>query len=206
MQSKTRGKAVAIAAMNVDIVKMLSCCVEICREGGRRYARAAFDEFVNYMGYRLGLTSDKPSLSTETLEKLKATLDFGKLAARVGDHLGMVASRLEVLNDRLGQCLTPPNIADFMNEIVGVDSARVGQRIFDPALGTGVFLISAAKTATPGVELWGVEIDPSLYRAALVQLNIYTAFGIINPFRVVVGDSLTNDIDWSKANRWRAKN
>jgi len=72
----------------------------------------------------------------------------------------------------------------------------------DPALGTGVFLISAARVAMPGVQLWGVEIDPSLYRAALVQLNIYTAFGIINPFTLVIGDSLANGIEWHKANLW----
>ena len=203
MQTKTREKAVAVSIdQNEDIVKMLSRCVEICREGGRRYIRSAFDELVVYMGYMLGLTSAKPSLSAETIQKLKVTLDWGKLAANVSDHLGMVASRLEILNNRLGQCLTPPNIADFMNELVGVGSARPGQRIFDPALGTGVFLISAAKTAMPGVELWGVEIDPSLYRAALVQLSIFTAFGLVNPFKVAVGDSLMNDVDWSRANEW----
>lgn len=203
MQTKTRNKAVAVTVdRDEDIVKMLSQCVEICREGGRRYTRAAFDELVNYMGYLLGLTSGRPTLSTETFEKLKSTLDWGKLAATVDDHLGMVASRLEVLNDRLGQCLTPANIANFMNELVGVGSARPGQRIFDPALGTGVFLISAAKTAMPGVELWGVEIDRSLYRAALVQLSIFTAFGLVNPFKLAVGDSLMNDVDWSRANEW----
>lgn len=204
MQEKTRKKkAVNITVdENEDITKMLLRCVEICREGGRRYPRAAYDELVNYMGYMLGINPNRPGLAAESIEKLRGTLDWEKMAGMMGDHLGTVFVRLELCNNRLGQCLTPPHIADFMNELTGVNNARPGQKILDPALGTGVFLISAAKVAMPGVQLWGVEIDPSLYRAALVQLNIYTAFGIINPFTLAIGDSLTNDIEWHKANLW----
>ena len=55
MQGKTRKrKAVNVTVdENEDIVRMLLRCIETCREGGRRYPRAAYDHNWASAGSRL---------------------------------------------------------------------------------------------------------------------------------------------------------
>jgi type I restriction-modification system DNA methylase subunit len=193
---KTRDKREAITEMLLD-------CIEICREGGRNHPRKAFEELVNFMGARLGVNPEGCELSQGSVNQLDAKLNMGKFAEVTDDHLGHIFTELGIGNNALGQNFTPTNIADFMVAMTCTD-LKTGQKILDPAAGTGVFLISALKVVSPGVELYGVEIDRTSYRAALVQLTVFTSHGKRNPFFLLNGDALkmVEKTDWSRANVW----
>jgi type I restriction-modification system DNA methylase subunit len=98
------------------------------------------------------------------------------------------------------------NVADMIVAMT-CQGASAGQKILDPCVGSGVFLIAALKAVPSGVQLYGVEIDRTLYRAALVQLTIFTDHGKRNPFFLLNDDSLMNPLsDWSSANLWTPLN
>lgn len=186
-----------------ELASMLMKCVEICSENGRRGTHEAFSELVSYLGKLLELNPNSLELSSETIAKLQQALDVTRLQATVGDHLGSLFTRLELADARLGQNFTPTQVVDFMLSMTGVSELQKGQRILDPACGTGVFLVLAIPKIKPGVELYGIEIDRLLYRACMVQLALYTRKGKINPFFVANCDALLNyPTPWEKANLW----
>lgn len=189
--------------MNSSVVSMLLRCHEIAREHGRNYSTRAFEELVNYMGLRLGINPNPCGLTQETVKQLDKELSMNEYASTIGDHLGEVFAKLELGNKALGQCLTPMTVADCMVAMNGCADLKPGQKILDPCTGTGVFLIAAAKVIAPQVELCGVELDPMLYRATLVQLTVFTAYGHINPFYLLNADFLADELDWSQANHWQ---
>lgn len=92
----------------------------------------------------------------------------------------------ETLRGPLGQYFTPREIVDFIIELV---SPRIGEKILDPAAGSGGFLIRSFLTVKRAIQknfggekqeeyqkeliekfLWGVEFDPRL--AMLCKLNL----------------------------------
>lgn len=204
--SKGKTQALATVSQTTDIAKMLLDSVEICREHGRNDTRSAYSELINFIGMKLNLTSpDACQLEPWTLQRLDTTFDIGRFGSVLDDHLGHLFNTLEISNSSLGQCLTPASIADMIVAMVCQD-VKPGQTILDPCVGTGRFLISALKAVPPGVLLFGVEIDRLLYRAALVQLTIFTDQGRRNPFFLLNEDSLLHPLmDWSTANVWTSK-
>jgi predicted helicase len=133
-----------------DVGLMLNHCVEIAREGGCNGPHKAFEEFVNVMAAKVGLPS-RSNLQKDTIGQLEQKLDIEKFRSTLDDHLGKLYTRLEIVNQAMGQCFTPMEIADFMVATTGCEKLKPGQTILDPALGTGVFLIAALKVVQPGV-------------------------------------------------------
>ena len=192
-------------SQTADVAKMLSNSIEICREHGRNDTRTAYGELINFVGTKLAANPDGCQLEPVTIQRLNATFDIGRFASVLDDHLGHLFSTLEIGNSSLGQCLTPTNVADMMVAMTCQDVSP-GQTILDPCVGSGVFLISALKIVPPGVQLYGVEMDRTLYRTALVQLTIFTDYGKRNPFFLLNDDSLMNPLlDWNAANLWIPK-
>jgi hypothetical protein len=194
------------ASQTANVAKMLSDSVGICREHGRNDTRAAYSELINFIGVKLKLANpDACQLELSTIQRLDAIFDASRFGSVVDDHLGHLFTTLEISNSSLGQCLTPTSIADMIVAMTCSD-AKAGQTILDPCVGTGLFLISALKVVPPGVQLFGVEIDRLLYRAALVQLTVFTNQRQRNPFFLLNDDSLMHPLlDWSAANLWTPK-
>ena len=184
-----------------DAYKMLKSCFEICQEGGRYGGREAFARLVEYMGCRLGLTREV-RLSAKTIRRLNEVYDFALLSSRRNDHLGKLFQEQGLANPHLGQLITPKSVADMMLQMLGVEECTLGQRVLDPCVGTGRFLIRALKYVKPGVLLYGIEIDRLLYRACLVQMVIYSH----TPFFLLNADAFLVDARdpkvWLDANKW----
>jgi len=191
---------------NGDPVAMVLRCHKLACEYGRRYARSAFEELVNYLGHRLGINPDRCKLSEATVQALDKEFDMEQFTGILGDHLGEAFSRLELGNSALSQCLTPMHIADFMVAMNGCAHMKSGETILDPCSGTGVFLVAALKAIPPTVQLYGIELDLTLYRATLVQLTGFTSYGKKdNPFFLLNANTLMDELDWSQANRWEGR-
>jgi len=94
---------------------------------------------------------------------------FDLLAHSLDTGNSVLATHTQEQRKRLGQFLTPPPVARYMAHQLG--PLRDGDRILDPAIGSGVLAcavieraISAEKPLT--LHLDGYEIDPDLARAA----------------------------------------
>ena len=184
--------------------------------------------------------------------------------AKPWDHLGEIFTEEELAGrqNRLGQCLTPRAIVEFMvksaigegkkpysyakpdlatliwqtaealsyndklakiNINLQAERARwhtvIGMRPLlvkyepepitdlDPATGTGRFLIGATLMYPKlPLLLYGIEIDPSLYRACLVNMALFSH----HPYSIICADTLMIDSCycgadskmWSLGNRW----
>lgn len=113
----------------------------------------------------LGLLLDSFA-DCETADELAATLD----------HVLERASRY-------GEFSTPEPAADLLAEL-----AEPGGRAFDPAVGSGQFLIKAAQTADDAVSLYGQELDESTWRVAVTRLLLRDLEA-----QIELGDSLAED-------------
>lgn len=186
--------------------EMLLGALETCREGGKRNSRDAFDMLVSYMGKKLGLHNEELSLSPSTVSTLDTTVNLNALKSEINDYLGHLFSLQKLGNNKTGQCFTPFHISEFMAQLQGATNIAAGQNVLDPCCGTGSMLLAARKHSQPGVVLCGVEIDRSIYRAALVQLSLFTDNGARNPFKLICTDFLTTDVKdpqvWANANQW----
>lgn len=202
---KKIAQPVATTSKTPDVAQMLSDSIEICREGGRNNTRTAYNELINFLGMKLEVNPDGCQLASNTIQQLHAIFDFKRFAAVVDDHLGHLFTTLGIGDKALGQNLTPTNVADMMVAMTCQD-VKPGQTILDPCVGFGVFLISAVKMVPPGVQFYGIEIDRTLYRTAIVQLTIFTDHGKRNPFFLLNGNTLMNPLpDWTTANSWTPK-
>ena len=201
-----QGKTMQAVIQTANVAKMLSDSIEICRQHGRNDTRTAYGELINFIGTKLGINPDGCQLDPGIIQRLDTTFDIGRFASVLDDHLGHLFTTLEISNASLGQCLTPMSIADMIVAIT-CRGASAGDKILDPCVGSGVFLIAALKAAPPGVQLYGVEIDRTLYRTALVQLTVFTDYGKKSPFFLLNDDSLMNPSpDWNTANLWTPLN
>ena len=110
-----------------------------------------------------------------------------------------------------GQFRTPRHIIDFIVDIV---DPQHGERILDPACGTGGFLISAYKhiiaanskadgttTLTPyqleklSDNLTGYDIDPGMVRIALLNMYLHE---LVDP-QILEYDTLTSEQYWNQS-------
>jgi adenine-specific DNA-methyltransferase len=94
---------------------------------------------------------------------------------------------------RLGQFITPPEIAEFM---ANWGSEKTHKGVLDPAVGTGIFLQNVAKLTDS--KIYGIDIDPLLLNACALRLF---ALGHANRAELQQQDFLTSfypvrDIDF----------
>lgn len=108
----------------------------------------------------------------------------------IADHFGPLYQNLIPANLRrkLGEFYTPSWLAERLFQQCLRDGNLSGKplRILDPACGSGVFLLAAAKTKAPGYRLNGFDLNPVAVEAA--SLNLLCANQ--NEARVVQFDSL----------------
>jgi type I restriction enzyme M protein len=126
---------------------------------------------------------------------------------KLGDGFEYLLSILGTQGDA-GQFRTPRHIIDFITEVV---NPQKGDRIVDPACGTGGFIISAykhiLKTNTKeslgdllipedkkrlGNNLVGLDIDPMMVKLALANMYLH---GLNEP-HIYEYDSLTSEERW----------
>lgn len=128
------------------------------------------------------------------------------------DYLGDVFAEKKCANDKLGQIMTPEPVVRFINEStlgqLKEDEGR-WKLVLDPCTGAGRFLIDAA-THYPDqkLALYGVELDPDLYRAALVNMRTYAC---LRPYWILCANALVANIrpdspNWKYANLWEPPN
>lgn len=126
------------------------------------------------------------------------------------DHLARLFAEKECANHTLGQIMTPRAVARYMaRNAIGVlqeeEKEQAPIRLLDPCLGTGIFLVEAARLYPRQYLLfYGVELDLDLYRAALVNMRL-AAFG--RPYFLLRANSLIVDVgadspNWRLANGW----
>jgi hypothetical protein len=108
--------------------------------------------------------------------------------------------------------ITPPWIVSYINDSVleRVEEIEEGDEgrwrlVLDPCTGTGRFLLDLAwRHRDKKLSLFGVELDLDLYRACLVNMQLY-ALGM--PYLILRADALVVDLEpgspnWRFANRW----
>jgi hypothetical protein len=131
-----------------------------------------------------------------------------KICAGV-DHLGAIFEEYMLAGhkNRLGQMLTPMNIVKMMTIMTLDYDIKHNETItiMDPATGTGRFLIMPTLMYPyKPLILYGIEIDLTLYRCALINMALYSS----HPYYIICGDALRLNMDstsfvWSLiANQW----
>src|SRR5919197_3393262 len=114
----------------------------------------------------------------------------GELAAE-HDHVDLYGAVYEQLiatlgeAGHLGQYFTPRHVVDLM---VAMVDPRPGECVYDPAAGTGGFLLRAAAHA-PGVGLVGRELNEVVRRLCVLNFLVHGE----DPAGISGGDSLTAD-------------
>jgi hypothetical protein len=126
------------------------------------------------------------------------------------DHLGAIFNEYELAgrSNRMGQCLTPTAVVDFIvKSAIGIKPINRVETVMDPCTGTGRFLIEASRlNRHRPLQLFGVELDPIMYRATLVNMAIYSE----HPYSILCANTLLLNQDvttpegciWDKGNLW----
>ena len=142
-------------------------------------ARSVKDAARRWPGLDVSLSLDAPD------RVLEAVSDLLDRAALAGDAEGLDAV-FEQLVTRVGkgdkgQFFTPRHVVDWTVKALLLER---GERVVDPACGSGAFLVHARAAAK--VETWGFDLDP---RAVRVARLIAVATGG-DPERIARADSL----------------
>lgn len=148
-------------------------------------ARRLKEATARWPGLEASASLDVPD---EVLDRVSALLD------RIAPSLAGDAEALDAIFEQLvtrvgkgekGQFFTPRHVVHW---IAGTLLLERGERVVDPACGSGAFLVHA-RGAAP-VETWGFDVDT---RAVRVAKLIAVASGD-DPSRVVRADSLERDV------------
>lgn len=134
----------------------------------------------------------------------KSTLDLVNYSFELGQNI--LSSRSAQSRKNRGQFLTPPAVARFMAQQLG--PLHTGERILDPAIGSGVLACAVIERAMaegqPG-EFWldGYEIDLDLCKVSRDILKMATqkaaTQGIIIHARIYEGDFVLNNLPVSQS-------
>ena len=160
---------------------------------------------------RAGPLRDFPDLDTEKHGGLfkhineKDLFRYYVTAARANpwDHLGELYTDLELVGQ--GQNMTPKGVVDMMIEMTYGEAPKTLKTQLDPCVGTGRFLIGTTLIFPKApLVLFGVEINPGLYRACLVNMKLFSN----HPYSIICADSLRLETAgpsspvWDYGNRW----
>jgi len=170
----------------------------------------AFEALLEYLGFSLFLTTETTILNQQTFRAVQDVLDLSRIR-EIDDYLLKVFTTYELGNVKgLGQCLTPPQVADFMIQmVIGTDLEQRKQQknpqpltVAEPACGTGVFIIRTWRMfQNENIVFYCADIDLRMYRSTLVQTQLFNI-----PAYVLCVDSLGYDLQnpdiWALANRW----
>lgn len=178
-----------------DILKELEAIVS------RGYSSwNVFEDWLSLMFYALQQND------SEYLSVVKKYRNIGSMGTREIDHfcnafallmlkmkeinrelLGALYMQWEVSSKYAGQFFTPWPIAQFMAQVLGTE----GEKIYDPACGSGIMLIAHAKTLTNeqlDTKLFvGQDIDFTCIMMCAMNLTFFNLNGT-----VIWGDSLAN--------------
>ena len=169
------------------------------------YARQNWEILVEVLADHLHLTKTR---HREVKKKVEARGLF-KMYLKTSehdrwDHLGQLMTELEIGNKGLGQHITPKPIVQLITMMLMGEEPTKFESVLDPCVGTGGFLLAATNLypAAPLV-LYGIEIDPSIYRACLVNMKLFSN----HFYYILCGDALrlppySNSPMWRLANKW----
>jgi hypothetical protein len=127
---------------------------------------------------------------------------------RKGDYFGEVFAHRDCGQPELGELITPEPAVRLANDMIVASmspDAEGWQTAIDPAAGTGCFLVDlAARYPDRRIALFGVEKNPDLYRACLVNMRL-SAWN--RPYFILCADSMLVDVGpnsraWRWANVW----
>lgn len=136
---------------------------------------------------------DKVELESHTIKELVAELERYTLSQTGEDIIGVAFEtflRGTMTGRELGEFFTPRELVDFM---VNLADPKIGERIIDPACGSGGFLIKVFKKINKEIEglpvtetekmkysedlinhcLWGIDIDRSLTKLSQANLILH---------------------------------
>ncbi len=118
------------------------------------------------------------------LEKLEEIESNGKRQDLIGDLYEHILNKLSTAG-KFGQFRTPAVLVNFIVKII---PPRDGDRILDPAAGTGGFLVAASLGARnkSALNFCGIEIDRTISRLATANLHFHS---ILNS-SIILGDGL----------------
>jgi hypothetical protein len=121
------------------------------------------------------------------------------------DYLGEIFEEINLSSQRSGQFFTPRNVCTFMAKMTLPDKITKIQTILEPALGTGRMLL-AVNEVFPDAPLifFGVEIDLWLYRAAMVNMKMFSKhpYGIICANSLMMGEMGPASPCWDLSSYW----
>lgn len=120
------------------------------------------------------------------------------------DYLGELINNLSGFSSRLGQFMTPGNVADLMNEIsIASDSEGEVKTINDPACGTGGLAISIGKTYLkkginyqPITQVFCSDIDFFMVQCTYVQLCLMGFEGSVIHSDTLKGAAFSENEMW----------
>ena len=111
-------------------------------------------------------------LFCELFAEMTMVMDNG--GTGLTDCLGEFFTK-HITRGRNGQFFTPEHVCDFMGSIT-IDQNSNGQKIFDPACGSGRMLLSAAKISRSNY-FFGADIDNRCSKMTAINLCLNGLFG-----------------------------
>lgn len=174
----------------------------------RHHGREAFRILVDLLGDQEKLTKTKyPEYKKKLTPLLKAFRYQAKLKPK--DYLGELVTNESLGSKTLCQNFTPSAITQMMAAMTLGNKEALSARqepftVLEPAMGTGAMAVEIEKYVPHDAPmiLHGIELDPLMYRAALVNMRMFAR----HPYRLLCGDTLQLDLDkpevWKKANKW----
>ncbi|QTE35881.1 N-6 DNA methylase [Mucilaginibacter gossypii] len=154
----------------------------------------ALNDFIDYflLGFRYYETGDEQKQALETLishpkRKLLSNMliEVGERFENFNDPLGELYETL-ISKGKNGQFFTPDPIADLLTALVYDSNVKQGDKVLDPACGSGRMLLSAAKRNRHQL-FYGADIDPLCCKMALMNMLLHSLTG-----EIVHMDSLSN--------------
>jgi type I restriction-modification system DNA methylase subunit len=208
-----RAEKLAEKYKDVSPDKLLEKMYKHIGQKGHSFGRDGFRALVDLLADQEGLTHTKyPELKKELDEMLFAYRTLARQKPK--DYLGELVGTQELGNKSLCQNFTPTAVTDLMAQMtLGTpeDMMRVVRgnggrpiRLLEPAMGTGAMVIAANNHVPENIpmEMHGIELDPLMYKAALVNMAIMAR----HPYKFICANTLALDPNdsrpWVHANKW----
>jgi type I restriction enzyme M protein len=172
-----------------NLVKLFERCAH------RQNYSAAFGDLLDFILIPLKMhdtaEGQQQALATLTEHPKRQQLvplmtEVGELAEGFCDPLGALYEQL-ISKGHNGQFFTPDPVAELLAKLTAAGEAQTGERVLDPACGSGRMLLAAAKVNRHR-RFYGADIDPLCCKMALVNMLLNSLTGEIAHM-----DSLSNN-------------